>query len=194
MVSGAEKDDQFDPDSLPVVSSQLKRRLTTHNDLMSVLSVSAHILRLITRKLIEQIFNCGVCQSAFVGANTPVRPGASVIPVLLTCVLSRSDSAIAAGLFRPSLDPEDDVNSHHPKAHRANLQLWRVPVGFCWCEYSGSTGCFCSELSGDETKYMRELKTLVGGVIPVLLTCVLSRSDSEAMHPRYPAGFACAGS
>ncbi|KAL9045671.1 MAG: hypothetical protein Q9214_001323 [Letrouitia sp. 1 TL-2023] len=34
------------------------------------------------------------------------------------------------------------------------------------------------ELSIDEEKYMRELRTLVDGVIPVLLTCVLSKSDS----------------
>ena len=34
------------------------------------------------------------------------------------------------------------------------------------------------ELASDETKYMRELRTLVGGVIPVLLTCVLSKDDS----------------
>ena len=34
------------------------------------------------------------------------------------------------------------------------------------------------ELAADEEKYMRELRTLVDGVIPVLLTCVLSKSDS----------------
>jgi hypothetical protein len=34
------------------------------------------------------------------------------------------------------------------------------------------------ELTEDEIKYKRELKTLVDGVIPVLLTCVLSKSDS----------------
>jgi hypothetical protein len=34
------------------------------------------------------------------------------------------------------------------------------------------------ELATDEMKYLRELKTLVDGVIPVLLTCVLSKSDS----------------
>jgi hypothetical protein len=34
------------------------------------------------------------------------------------------------------------------------------------------------ELADDEIKYMRELKTLVDGVIPVLLSCVLSKSDS----------------
>ena len=34
------------------------------------------------------------------------------------------------------------------------------------------------ELVNDETKYMQELHTLVDGVIPVLLSCVLSKSDS----------------
>jgi hypothetical protein len=34
------------------------------------------------------------------------------------------------------------------------------------------------ELSVDEEKYMRELRTLVDGVIPVLLSCVLSKSES----------------
>ncbi|KAG9239734.1 hypothetical protein BJ875DRAFT_365134 [Amylocarpus encephaloides] len=34
------------------------------------------------------------------------------------------------------------------------------------------------ELGEDEAKYTRELKTLVDGVIPVLLTCVLSKSNS----------------
>jgi hypothetical protein len=36
------------------------------------------------------------------------------------------------------------------------------------------------ELAGDEVKYMRELRTLVDGVIPVLLQCVLSKADSAA--------------
>ncbi|KAL9115942.1 MAG: hypothetical protein Q9227_000310 [Pyrenula ochraceoflavens] len=36
------------------------------------------------------------------------------------------------------------------------------------------------DFSIDETKYTRELKTLVDGVIPVLLQCVLSKSDSAA--------------
>ncbi|KAI9789543.1 MAG: hypothetical protein M1816_005950 [Peltula sp. TS41687] len=35
-----------------------------------------------------------------------------------------------------------------------------------------------NELAEDERNYMRELNTLVDGVIPVLLTCVLSKSDS----------------
>lgn len=37
---------------------------------------------------------------------------------------------------------------------------------------------FMKELAEDEAKYIRELKTLVDGVIPVLLTCVLSKSES----------------
>lgn len=36
------------------------------------------------------------------------------------------------------------------------------------------------ELTADEAKYMRELRTMVDGVIPVLLSCVLSKSDSAA--------------
>ncbi|KAL1302683.1 hypothetical protein AAFC00_003046 [Neodothiora populina] len=35
-----------------------------------------------------------------------------------------------------------------------------------------------NELSVDEAKYQRELRTLVDGVIPVLLSCVLSKADS----------------
>lgn len=35
-----------------------------------------------------------------------------------------------------------------------------------------------NELTADEVKYQRELRTLVDGVIPVLLSCVLSKSDS----------------
>lgn len=35
-----------------------------------------------------------------------------------------------------------------------------------------------NELASDESKYMRELRTLVNGVIPVLLSCVLSKTDS----------------
>lgn len=35
-----------------------------------------------------------------------------------------------------------------------------------------------AELNSDETKYMRELRTLVDGVVPVLLSAVLSKSES----------------
>ena len=43
---------------------------------------------------------------------------------------------------------------------------------------NATIGDLMLELATDETKYMRELRTLVDGVIPVLLTCVLSKSDS----------------
>jgi hypothetical protein len=47
------------------------------------------------------------------------------------------------------------------------------------------------ELADDEAKYTRELKTLVDGVIPVLLTCVLSKSESAmaaGLFDPYAAG------
>lgn len=122
----AEKADQFDPDSLPVVSSQLKRRLTTHNDLMSVLSVSVsrrgstrsnrsirtNKSRLVNATVEDLLHELSSDESKYMRELKTLVGG--VIPVLLTCVLSRSDSAIAAGLFRPSLDPEDDVNFSKP--------------------------------------------------------------------------------
>ncbi|XTI93614.1 hypothetical protein V2W45_1252507 [Cenococcum geophilum] len=43
---------------------------------------------------------------------------------------------------------------------------------------TATIGDLMRELTSDEAKYMRELRTLVDGVIPVLLTCVLSKSDS----------------
>lgn len=43
------------------------------------------------------------------------------------------------------------------------------------------------ELATDECKYMRELRTLVDGVIPVLLTCVLSKSDSAVAADLFSA-------
>ncbi|MCJ1397313.1 hypothetical protein MMC11_000505 [Xylographa trunciseda] len=43
---------------------------------------------------------------------------------------------------------------------------------------NATIGDLLEELASDESKYMRELRTLVDGVIPVLLTCVLSKSDS----------------
>ncbi|KAF2683560.1 hypothetical protein K458DRAFT_389486 [Lentithecium fluviatile CBS 122367] len=43
---------------------------------------------------------------------------------------------------------------------------------------TATIGDIMDELASDESKYMRELRTLVDGVIPVLLSCVLSKSDS----------------
>ncbi|KAH0543259.1 hypothetical protein FGG08_002423 [Glutinoglossum americanum] len=46
---------------------------------------------------------------------------------------------------------------------------------------TATIGDLLRELATDETKYMRELRTLVDGVIPVLLTCALSKSDSAVV-------------
>ncbi|GME33260.1 hypothetical protein GTA08_BOTSDO11428 [Neofusicoccum parvum] len=43
---------------------------------------------------------------------------------------------------------------------------------------TATIGDLMREVESDEAKYMRELRTLVDGVIPVLLTCVLSKSES----------------
>lgn len=122
----AEEKDNFDPDSLPVVSSQLKRRLTTHNDLMSVLSVptgrsrsirSARSIRTNKSRLASATvpdIMAELCADETKYMRELKTLVGGVIPVLLTCVLSRSDAAIAAGLFRPSMDPKDDMNFSKP--------------------------------------------------------------------------------
>lgn len=122
----AEEKDQFDPNSLPVVASQLQRRLTTHKDLMSVLSgpvsrsgsnrsrrsIRSNKSRLANATIPDLLAELSADEAKYMRELKTLVGG--VIPVLLTCVLSRSDSAIAAGLFRPSLDPKDDVNFSKP--------------------------------------------------------------------------------
>ncbi|PWY84161.1 hypothetical protein BO83DRAFT_395169 [Aspergillus eucalypticola CBS 122712] len=115
-----EAEDQFDPNSLPAISSQLKRRLTTHDDLISVLSAPSgrsRSLRRITTENIPDLLKELAADETLVGG---------VIPVLLTCVLSKSDSAIAAGLFRPSADPKDEVNFSKPIVDMGTLHK-RIP-------------------------------------------------------------------
>ncbi|KAJ5167420.1 uncharacterized protein N7482_006201 [Penicillium canariense] len=122
----AEEKDQFDPDSLPAVSSQLQRRLTTHKDLMSVLSgpvsrsgstrsrrsIRSNRSRLANATIPDLLAELTADETKYMRELKTLVGG--VIPVLLTCVLSRSDSAIAAGLFRPSMDPKDDLNFSKP--------------------------------------------------------------------------------
>lgn len=122
----SEEKDHFEPDSLAGVSSQLKRRLTTHNDLMSVLSVPAgrsrsirsarsirtNKSRLANATISDLMTDLAADEAKYMRELKTLVGG--VIPVLLTCVLSRSDSAIAAGLFRPSMDPKDDLNFSKP--------------------------------------------------------------------------------
>lgn len=101
-------------------SSGLKRRLTKHSDLVSVLSLpdvvgpesttsikSARSIRT-TRTRIETatvydlMRELAEDEAKYIRELNTLVDG--VIPVLLTCVLSKSDSAIASGLFDPNSD------------------------------------------------------------------------------------------
>ncbi|THC93990.1 hypothetical protein EYZ11_006537 [Aspergillus tanneri] len=121
-----EERDQFDPNSLPVVSTQLKRRLTTHDDLISVLSapngrsrslrsarsIRTNKSRIATATIPDLLKELSADEVKYMRELKTLVGG--VIPVLLTCVLSKSDSAIAAGLFRPSMDTKDELNFTKP--------------------------------------------------------------------------------
>lgn len=121
----SEERDQFDPNSLPLVTSQLRRRLTTHDDLISVLSTNTRSRSLKSARSLRS--NKGRATNATVDDLLKELSAdetkymrelktlvGGVIPVLLTCVLSGSDSAAAAGLFRPSTDPKDEMNFTKP--------------------------------------------------------------------------------
>ncbi|KAF7712198.1 Uncharacterized protein PECH_003964 [Penicillium ucsense] len=95
----AEKVDHFDPNSLPGVTSQLQRRLTTHKDLMSVLSVSAS--------------RSGSTRSRRSVRSTRSRVAHATISDLLA-ELRADEVKYMPGLFRPSLDPKDDLNFSKP--------------------------------------------------------------------------------
>ncbi|EED22186.1 conserved hypothetical protein [Talaromyces stipitatus ATCC 10500] len=121
-----EKRDHFDPDSLPKFESGLQRRLTKHSDLISILSnpkstrrsvrssrsLRSNRTRLETATMADLMLELSADETKYMRELRTLVGG--VIPVLLSCVLSRSDSAIAAGLFRPSADPKDDINFTRP--------------------------------------------------------------------------------
>ncbi|KAL8963486.1 MAG: hypothetical protein Q9193_000249 [Seirophora villosa] len=117
-----ESGDQFRPDYL----KPRPNRLTKHADLMSVLSM-------------EQSGNKSICSARSIRTNRSRLATATigdlmaeltcdekkymrelrtlvdgVIPVLLTCVLSKSDSAMAAGLFQPNCNGQEDPNFTKP--------------------------------------------------------------------------------
>ncbi|KKK26941.1 hypothetical protein ARAM_003646 [Aspergillus rambellii] len=120
----AEERDQFDPNSLSLVSAQVMKRLTTHDDLISVLSSattrsrsirSARSLRGSRNRnatVTDILRELALDEEKYMRELKTLVGG--VIPVLLTCVLSRSDSAVAAGLFHPSADPKDELNFTKP--------------------------------------------------------------------------------
>ena len=114
--------DYFDPNSLKRNNS----RLTKHADLISVLSLpkpssrsiqSARSIRtnrskLATATISEVMHELSTDESKYMRELRTLVDG--VIPVLLTCVLSKSDSAVAAGLFRPSAHTTGDANFTKP--------------------------------------------------------------------------------
>ena len=123
----SESRDQFDANSLTGPSTcGLKRRLTRHSDLMSVLSapggrtrsirsarsIRTNRSRLATATLSDLMRELATDEARYMRELRTLVGG--VIPVLLTSVLSKTDSAVAAGLFRPSANPKDNENFTRP--------------------------------------------------------------------------------
>lgn len=114
--------DDFDPNSL----KRSKSYLTKHADLISILSLpkagnksiqSARSIRtnrsrLATATIGDLMKELAMDEIKYMRELRTLVDG--VIPVLLTCVLSKSDSAVAAGLFRPSANASDDPNFTKP--------------------------------------------------------------------------------
>jgi hypothetical protein len=68
-------------------------------------------------------------------------------------------------LSLPMSDSKSVVSARSIRTNRTRLE--KATLSDIWTEFVA-----------DEVKYQRELRTLVDGVIPVLLSCVLSKSDS----------------
>lgn len=114
--------DVFDPNSL----KRSKSYLTKHADLISILSLpkagnksiqSARSIRtnrsrLATATIGDLLKELAMDETKYMRELRTLVDG--VIPVLLTCVLSKSDSAVAAGLFRPSANVNEDPNFTRP--------------------------------------------------------------------------------
>lgn len=125
-VSESETRDKFDMNSLPGPAHPLKRRLTKHADLISVLSfptsgnrsirsarsIRTNRSRLATATVGDIMQELASDELKYMRELRTLVGG--VIPVLLTSILSKADSAIAAGLFRPSMKPDDDANFSKP--------------------------------------------------------------------------------
>jgi len=76
-----------------------------------------------------------------------------------------SHADLISVLSMPEAGTRSVVSARSIRTNRSRLAVATVPD-------------IMRELASDEAKYMRELRTLVDGVIPVLLSCVLSKSDS----------------
>ena len=117
-----EETDKFDPDSLRHTNT----RLTKHADLISVLSLpragsksirSARSIRT-NRTRLENATVDDLMQELATDESKYMRELLTlvdgVIPVLLNCVLSKSDSVTAAGLFQPSAAAKEDPSFTRP--------------------------------------------------------------------------------
>ncbi|KAI9820531.1 MAG: hypothetical protein M1832_003722 [Thelocarpon impressellum] len=127
-VLDGEKKDASDQAASQAMANKtgLKRRLTTHADLISVLSLpkagtksirSARSIRTNRSRpgkatIADLMVELATDETKYMRELNTLVDG--VIPVLLTCVLSKSDSAVAAGLFNPSADNKSDPNLTRP--------------------------------------------------------------------------------
>lgn len=112
-------------DQLPNNQCELKRKLTTHEDLLSVLSIPERGRSLRSAKSIRTIRPQRKATSAhdvLAGLIADEQKYArelrtlvdGVIPVLLQCVLSKADSTAAASLFTTSTTSSGDLNFTKP--------------------------------------------------------------------------------
>ncbi|MCJ1303473.1 hypothetical protein MMC08_006283 [Hypocenomyce scalaris] len=148
--------DVFDPDSLARRPS--KSRLAKHSDLISVLSLprgvsrsirSARSIRtnrsrLATATVGDLMKELAIDESKYMRELRTLVDG--VIPVLLTCVLSRADSAAAAGLFRAAPNAKSDPNLTRPivdmgiSLERLKTLHQRVPLEDCAALHTWAQG------------------------------------------------------
>ncbi|KAI5305820.1 hypothetical protein KEM56_003235 [Ascosphaera pollenicola] len=152
---------QADDDVIQAGGEGLERRLTTHRELMSVLSLKNEPRSRSVRgskrgsrrnkpsntTVADILRELKADETKYMRELRTLVGG--VIPVLLTSVVSEADSATTAGLFRPSANPEDDVNFTKPilamgdwlkqlkERHRA-IPLKNVEELLEWAEKSKS--------------------------------------------------------
>ena len=105
-------------DFLKLDGNSLKRKLTTHEDLMSQLSLPVAgkgLRKTKSKNCIQSTTSTSTIQEVFDGIKADEEKYSrelrtlvdGVIPVLLQCVLSKSDSIAAAGLFTSSTNSKD---------------------------------------------------------------------------------------
>jgi hypothetical protein len=133
--------DMTDPSIVSASRSRtsLKRKLTTHADLISVLSMPAsrsksivsarsirtHRSRLETATLEDLMRELASDEIKYMRELRTLADG--VIPVLLKCVLSKSEAAVAAGLFKRSSNTEKEAVAEASRAiHDMSVAIQRL--------------------------------------------------------------------